>query len=158
VDDTKPGEPYLPKRVAGFSEWAKLLTTVIYSTYLLDESAKEDGSIDNAQSELSQMSAWIGLLGTVNAKLLRNVVLNTPSFPGGFGPQFPLHLPVELQEREKAAIARLSPAKTRAANRLAQDAIKMQSVTHASATTAMFWPKWEMLEGKPVATGYRPSA
>jgi len=151
-----PGEPTLPKRVSGFREWAGLVTKVVYSVYLLEEAAKDDPSVPCATSELWQLRAWRGMFGTVSPALLRDAVLRTPSFPGGFNMQFPLHFPADLQEKWKADRARLVPAQVRAANHLVRDAVERQYVANPNDTMRLFWPEWEIGEaGNVFATGRR---
>jgi hypothetical protein len=155
VDEDRPGEPFLPKRVSGFREWAELLATVIFSAYLLDEAAKDDATTPAAESALWQVRSWAGLLGTVDPRLLRDVLVGTPRFPGGFGPMYPLHYPKDLVEKSKAHAARLTPAKVRAANRLVQTAVERQLVVHPDETSQLFWPEWRIEGEKALASGRR---
>ena len=156
ADKDKPGEPVLPSRVGHFREWAQLLAAVVYSTYLLDEAAKDDERTPSAKTALWQARSWERLLGTVDARVLRDALIGTPNFPGSLG-GFPRRYPKSLQERSRARTARLTPAKTRAGNRLVQAAIKAQAMSHPVEASNLFWPDWTTQEGKVLTVGRRYS-
>jgi hypothetical protein len=159
LDETRPGEPYLPKRVSGFHEWAKLLTTIVYSAYLLDEASAEDGTIPGAKGELYQIKDWESLFSSVEPVKLRNAVLSTPGFPGvspvSVVVVYPLHYPDDFKEASRKQDDLLMPAKVRAANRLARRASEVSSKTHPEENQAIFWPQWDVVDGKATATGHR---
>lgn len=155
VDETRPGEPYLPKRVAGFHEWSRLLTAIVYSCYLLDEASADDPTLGGAKSELNFVRPWESLFSTVEPRMLRNAVRATPLFPGGFGVMYPLHYPKDLQEASRAKDDLRTPAKARAANRLARKAAEIAYAVDANKAAPVFWPQWVVIDGKAMMTGHR---
>ena len=150
-----PGEPYLPKRVSEFKEWAWLLTKIVYSVYLLDEARADEPTLPDAESALWQMRTWEALLGTVETKKLRDAVRAAPDFTGSLGPGFPLHRPKELRDEWYARDAMRTPARIRAANRLSQASARAQLRSYPEDAAECFWPHWDIQDDKVIVSGRR---
>lgn len=147
-----PGEPYLPKRVSEFKEWAWLLTEIVYSIYLLDEAHADEPTLPDAKSALGQMRTWEDLLGTVDAERLRDAVRAAPDLTGSLGPLFPLHCPKELCDEWHARDAMRTPARIRAANRLSQASARAQMQAHPDDAVGLPWPHWDLQDEKVVVS------